>query len=297
MRLHDDQVDVDEALAHRLLARRLPHLAGLGLRRVPSAGTDNIIFRLGDDLALRLPMHPGAVDGLRKELRWLPVLSPYLSLEVPAVVATGEPGDGYPFPWAVVRWLEGIDALSGRPDDLGELARTLGGFVRELQGVDGAPVAGGEPGFARGLPVAGRDESVRQSLGQCAGDVDVVAVRAIWDDALTAAPWRGPPVWLHADLLPGNLLLRDGRLAGVLDFGAMASGDPAYDVTPAWHVLDAPSRRVFREVVGVDDATWCRARGLVVAFGVGALAYYRDTNPGMVRTAMRGLTEAVGDSR
>ncbi len=295
VRLHDDQVDVDEPLARRLLARRLPDLAGLGLRRVPSAGTDNNVFRVGDDLALRLPMHPGAVDGLLKELRWLPVLAPYLSLEVPEVVAVGEPADGYPFPWAAVRWLQGTDALSGDPANLADLGATLGTFVRELQSVDGAPAAGGAPGFVRGLPIAGRDEAFRQSLEHCADDVDVVAVRAVWDDALAAPPWQGAPVWLHADLLPGNLLLRGGRLVGVLDFGAMASGDPAYDATPAWHVLDASSRGVFRDVVGVDDATWRRARGLVVALGVGTLAYYRDTNPGMVRMARRGLREALGD--
>ena len=295
-RLHDDQVDVDEALARRLLGEQMPEYAAMPLRRVRSGGTENAVFRLGEELAVRMPIHPGGVGGLLKEVRWLPAVSGHLSLQVPELVATGSPTEHYPFPWAVVRWIPGEDALTGRIDPLPEAARTIGGFVAELQRIDmtGAPPPGSE-GFVRGLPLAGRDTAFRAALTRCVGLLDVERVRAVWEDALAAPDWDGPPVWLHADLIPGNLLLRDGRVVAVLDFGAMATGDPAYDVTAAWHVLDRDSRTVFREIVAADEATWRRARGLVVSGGVIALPYYLHTNPSMVATARRGIAEVLAD--
>ncbi|MEP6666151.1 MAG: phosphotransferase, partial [Nocardioidaceae bacterium] len=177
-----------------------------------------------------------------------------------------------------------------------ETALSLGRFVAELQGIDmaNAPRPGSE-GFIRGLPLAGRDSSFRVALAECEDLVDVERVEKVWDDALAAPDWHGPPVWLHGDLIPGNLLVRDGRLAGVLDFGAMSTGDPAYDVTPAWHLLDCDSRPVFRAIVGADEATWCRARGLVVSRGVIGLQYYLNSNPSMVAVARRGIREALAD--
>ncbi|MEJ7629283.1 MAG: aminoglycoside phosphotransferase family protein [Nocardioidaceae bacterium] len=295
-RLHEDEVFIDTSLARRLLAEQMPEYGVLPLHRVPSGGTENAVFRLGDELAIRMPLHASAVGGLLKEARWLPVVAPHLTLAVPEVVSTGQPGKDYPFPWAVVRWLAGEDALTGRIESTREAALALGRFVTELQGFDmtDAPPPGTE-GFVRGLPLVGRDSSFRDALAMCAGLVDVERVQQIWDDALAAPQWDGPPVWLHADLIPGNLLLRDGRLVGVLDFGAMATGDPAYDITPAWHLLDHSSRPVFREIVAADDATWRRARGLVVSGGVIALPYYLHTNPAMVETARRGISEVLAD--
>jgi aminoglycoside phosphotransferase (APT) family kinase protein len=296
-RLHDDEVEIDLSLARQLLADQLPQYAKLPLVRVASGGTENAVFRLGNDLALRMPMTPGAVPGLLKEITWLPVLAPHLSLEIPEVVATAQPGAGYPFPWAVVRWLSGDDALAAGVDSLRATARALGDFVAELQCIDMMEMpAPGAHGFTRGLPLAGRDAAVREFLGRCEGLVDIGWATEIWDDALSAPIWNGPPVWLHADLLPTNLLVRDGRLVGVLDFGTMATGDPAYDATPAWHVLDRATRPEFREIIGADDATWRRARGLVVSGAVIALPYYLHTNPSMVAMARRGIAEVLDDA-
>ena len=295
-RLHEDEVAIDTALARRLLETQLPAYGGRLLRRISSGGTDNAVFRVGDDCALRMPLHPGGVAGLLKEQRWVPRLAPHLSLAVPEILAIGEPDEGYPFPWAVLRWLPGEDALVGRVDSTHELALALGRFVRELQAIDmtDAPAPGAD-GFVRGLPLAGRDATFRAALARCDGLLDLELMAEIWDDALAAPPWEGPPVWLHADLLPSNLLLRDGHLVGVLDFGAMATGDPAYDVTPAWQVLDGDTRSVFRDTVEVDDATWRRSRGLVVSGAVIALPYYLDTNPSMVATARRGIAEVIDE--
>ena len=295
-RLHHDEVDIDAALARALVAEQLPEYAGLPLHRVPSGGTEHAVFRLGDELAARMPMTPGAVNGLLKERRWLPALGPHLTLDVPEVVATGQPGQGYPFPWAVLRWLAGADAATVPFESLAETAVDLGRFVSELQGIDtsNAPAPGSE-GFGRGLPLAGRDAAVREVLPQCEGLIDVRRVAAVWDAALEAPEWTGTPVWLHADLIPPNLLVRGGRLAGILDFGTVATGDPAYDVTAAWHVLDRASRPAFLEIVGADEATCRRARGLVVSGAVFAFPYYLHTNPTMVATARRGVEEVLAD--
>lgn len=295
-RLHDDEVHVDTRLVRALLEEQMPRHAGLPLHRVAAGGTDNAVFRLGDDLAVRLPVHAVSVEPLRKEIRWLPVLAPHLSLPVPEVMSVGEPTEHYPFPWAVVRWLPGTDALHGAIDSMRDAAATLGRFVAELHKVpvDQAPHRGTE-GFHRGGPLSDREETFRDSLARCDGLLDVPAAGAVWDDALAAPPWHGEPVWLHTDLIPGNLLVRDGRVAAVLDFGALSVGDPAYDVTPAWFVLDREARPVFRELVGVGDATWRRARGLVVSQAVIALPYYLDSHPGMVATARRGLESVLAD--
>ena len=238
-------------------------------------------------------MTPGAVGGLLKEVRWLPVVAPHVSLAVPEVVGVGEPDEGYPFPWAVVRWLEGQNALAVTFDSMDQLAEDLGGFIRELQSIDmtAAPPPGSE-GFVRGVPIAQREEYFRSAIAQCDGLIDAERVTAIWDDALAAPLWDGAPVWLHADLIPGNLLVKEGRLAGVLEFGAMATGDPAYDITPAWHVLEGDARARFLALTGADQATVRRARGLVVSGGVIAWPYYLHTNPAMVAIARRGI-EAV----
>jgi aminoglycoside phosphotransferase (APT) family kinase protein len=216
---------------------------------------------------------------------------------VPAVLGVGAPGCGYPFAWAVVRWLAGRDALSAPPTSPAETALTLGRFVAELQAIDiaSAPEPG-SAGFVRGGPLARRDRYFHDALAQCDGLVDTGRVAAVWEQALRAPGWTGRPVWLHADLLPGNLLVRDGRLAGVLDFGTMCTGDPAYDATAAWHLLDAGSRPAFLDLVGADGPARARARGLVVSGGVIALPYYQHTNPDMVTTARTGIDAVLADT-
>ncbi len=183
-------------MVRRLVDDQFPEFAALPLRHVPSGGTENAVYRLGDDLAVRLPWQAEAVSSLLKEVRWLPVVAPHLSLEVLEVVATGKSGEDYPFPWAVVRWLHGEDALSARLSSMSETAETLGRFVTELQGIDRAdvPPAGSE-GFGRGLSLVGRDEEFRAALAQCEGLIDVDRVARVWDDALAAPAWDGPPVW------------------------------------------------------------------------------------------------------
>lgn len=293
--MHEHEVAVDERTARALVRSQFPDLADLPIERFPSGGTENAVFRLGDDLALRLPLHEDAVSGLVKEIRWLPKLRPVIHLEVPEVRATGVATDDYPFPWAVVRWLDGADAMSATITSLDEAADTLARFCTDLWSVDPADVPSPESeGFHRGQHLSYRDESFRAAIRQCTDLLEPEQVRAlgrIWEEALAAPRWAGPPRWVHTDLIPPNLLVRYGRVVGVLDFGGAATGDPAWDLTPAWFVLDSAARGRYRRLLEdrVDEAAWARARGAVVSQSVIALPYYQRTNPTMVSVARRGI--------
>jgi aminoglycoside phosphotransferase (APT) family kinase protein len=290
-KMHADEVEIDAALVRGLLAAQLPQWADLPLEPVPSAGTVNAIYRLGDDLSVRLPRVPDGVDDVVREHRWLPRLADRLPLAVPVPLARGAPTDDFPFPWTVCRWVGGVHLPLGRLADPRQAALDLAGFVAAMRRVDttDAPVA------ARQVPLSTQDESVRAAIASATGLVDTAAVTAAWEAALPVPEWEGPPVWLHADLLPGNLLATAGRLTGVIDFGCAGIGDPAWDVIPAWTYLDAGTREVFRAELDVDDVTWARARGWVVRIGILALPYYQDTNPEFAAVARRMLDEVVDD--
>jgi aminoglycoside phosphotransferase (APT) family kinase protein len=273
--MHADELDISEELVRRLVDTQHPQWRGEPLARVANWGTDNALYRLGDGLVVRLPPRPHNVGGLEKELTWLPRLAPALSVPVPAPVASGVPGDGFPLPWAVFRWLDGTPALEAAVD-YHRLAHGLAGLVQQLQAL---PLPERRPTGSRGVPLAERDDDVRARIPQLAGDVDTAAVTAVWEHALAAPVWDGPPVWMHGDLMPTNLLVRDGGLAGVVDWGTCTTGDPACEALLAWMTLDAGSRRTFRELLGLDDATWARARGWALSCAVMALPYYRQTYP------------------
>lgn len=295
-KMHADEVDVGTPLVRRLVAAQFPQWAGLPLTPVRSDGTDNAIFRLGDELAVRLPRYPAAVGQAEKEHRWLPRLAPLLPLAIPAPVALGEPAEGYPWPWAVCRWLNGRNATPDQLEDARVAAADLAEFVRALQDVDASDgPAYGDHNFGRGAPLATRDDYVRAALAQLTDEIDVRSAGVAWAAALATPPHDGPPVWLHGDLQAGNLLADGGRLSGVIDFGALGTGDPACDVMAAWIFVAAEARRHFRTLLDVDDATWERARGWALSVGLIALPYYRDTNRAFATTARRWIEESLSD--
>ncbi|WP_363318340.1 aminoglycoside phosphotransferase family protein [Bosea sp. (in: a-proteobacteria)] len=209
----------------------------------------------------------------------------------------GPAGEGYPFAWSVCRWIPGEDAHRGPISDRNGAALTLARFIQALQAID--PSEGprsGSAGVERGVPLLERDERVRQAIAALAGDIDVVAVTRAWDAALAAPPWRGPPVWLHGDLHPGNLLLRNGALVAVIDFGGLGVGDPACDLLPAWTLFSASERRSFREQLACDEAGWARGKGWALSIALIAWPYYRDTNPGIVDMARRTIERVLADA-
>jgi aminoglycoside phosphotransferase (APT) family kinase protein len=295
--MHADEAEIDADLVRRLLAAQFPHWADLSIEPVASAGTSNALYRLGDDMSVRLPRIAEATGQVATERRWLPRLAPLLPLTIPEPLAEGAPGEGYAWPWGVYRWIEGETATRGRIADLREAAVELGRFVAALQRVD--PADGPTPcerGSSRGAPLATRDTAVREAIAALAGTLAADAPTAAWEAALSAPEWTGPPVWLHGDLYEENLLAAAGRLTAAIDFGCLGVGDPACDLMVAWTYLTADTREAFREqlVIG-DDATWARGRGWALSMGLIALPYYVHSNPGFARIARRMIAEALAD--
>ncbi len=278
--MHDDEVPVDAGLVHRLLLDQFPGWAALDLRPVASSGTDHAMFRLGSDLAVRLPRIHWAVGTLEREYEWLPRLAPELPVRTPVPLAKGAPGHGFAWPWVVARWVEGRNPVVGVLSDALGLAGDLAAFVAAMRRLDPA----GAPPTVWGRPLHEEDGRVRELLPQVARLVDAEAVMHAWQVAI-ASPRCEARTWIHGDLAPGNLLLRDGRLVGVIDFSAMGVGDPASDLRPAWNLLPAGARGVLRDRLAVDDATWNRGRGWVLLQALAQLPYYSDRNPALAANA------------
>ena len=291
--MHADEVEVDADLVRDLLAGQAPHWAGLPLTRLDTWGTDHVIFRLGDELSVRLPKIGWAASQGEKERRWLPVLAPGVAVEVPVPLFVGEPRGRYPYRWYVSPWLAGRNPRPG--EDLTTLAGDLAAFVLDLHRLDTADAPQPQDG-ERGGPLVHADASTRDSAQRLRGHTDVDALLAAWDAGVRAAAWHGPARWVHGDLMDGNLLVRRGRLAAVIDWGSCKAGDPAIDLLAAWSLFDGPARAVFRERLGfVDEPTWLRGRAWAVSAAVHALPYYLDTNPDIVARSWRAVNAVLAD--
>lgn len=290
--MHVDEIPVDAATVRDLISRQFPHWAELPLTRVQSFGTVNAIFRLGADKAVRLPLFEQWGEAIEHEAEWLPRLAPHLPVRIPAVIGRGRPDDSYPSQWLVLDWLPGRTPTPGNADGAHQVALDLANFVTAFKRID---TAAAPPGY-RGGSLHGFDEAVRDALGQVADLVDVARLTRSWEESLLAAPWAGEPVWAHSDLLAGNVLVDNGRLVGVLDFGTAGVGDPAADALAAWSILPADARETFRASAEMDDATWLRGRGWALCQAAFALPYYRETNRFMASNSLHMLTELLADS-
>ncbi|MDT0268505.1 aminoglycoside phosphotransferase family protein [Streptomyces sp. DSM 44915] len=284
------EVSVSPRLVRELLTDQHPDLAGLDIV-VLANGWDNVVCRLGRDHLVRLPRRAASAVLVVNEQRWLPELAAHLPLPVPAPVRVGRPGRGYPWSWSVVPFLPGEIAARTPPADPGAAARALGEFLAELH----RPAPSDAPGHpARGIPLAGRTARLMAQLPTLADPVERAAALRLWEYATAAPAWAGPPGWLHGDLHPANLLVDQGRLSAVLDFGDLTAGDPATDLAVAWMLLPAPYRAEFRDAYGrADDATWVRARGWALALALVFLAHSADS-PLMARIGRRTM-DAVLD--
>jgi aminoglycoside phosphotransferase (APT) family kinase protein len=290
--MHEGELPIDAGLVHRLICEQFPRLAHLPIRQVQSTGTVNAIYRLGDELCARLPRLEKWVEGLERELEWLPQHARSVSLRIPEPVASGRPSAEYPFPWAIYRWIPGDPYDERTVQDEIRAAEDLAGFIAELRRIDpaGAPRGGRQP--LREL-----DRLARAAIEATRGVVDPDRASVAWSGALEAAPWDGAaPVWIHADLLRPNLLVDRGRLCAVLDFGAAGVGDPAADVIAAWSVFGRAGRITFRRLLDVDDDTWNRARGYALHQALQIIPYYSTSNPGFVALAKRAIEELLADA-
>jgi len=291
--MHSGEPGIDTALVASLIADQFPQWANLPIERLPSAGTDHAMYRLADDMVVRLPRIRDVARQVETEQRWLPRLAPQLPLRVPMPLGLGVPGQGFPMPWSVYAWLDGENASDRPIVDLRDAATELGGFVAALRRID----AIGAPRSFRGGPVSTSGYDVRTPIRDLGADgsIDGEAATAAWEQVLALPQWDGEPRWLHGDLMPGNLLTRHGRLTGVIDFGVLGIGDPACDLIPGWYLFGGDTRELFRAAADVDDATWARGRGWALCLGLGAAHHYRIKNPALATVGRRAMYEALAD--
>jgi aminoglycoside phosphotransferase (APT) family kinase protein len=291
--MHDDQVDIDVDIVRGLLAEQRPDLATLAITPVVSTGTVNALFRIGDDLVARLPLQPDWEEGIEREWRWILWLASRItSVHLPEPIFKGSASGMYPFAWSVYRWIEGAPYDDALIDDEVESARVLARFVLELRSLDVTPLA----------PVGGRDplkeldEDTREAIKGSAGVIDASAAMTVWDQAVRTPPWDGTRVWIHGDLLRPNLLVHEGQLDAVIDFGYIGVGDPATDLIPAWAVFGPAGRAAFREMLEPDDTTWARGRGIALHQAAMIIPYYAETNPAFVALARRTIEQIIDDA-
>jgi aminoglycoside phosphotransferase (APT) family kinase protein len=287
--------EIDVALVRRLVDAQFPQWADLPVSPVEVGGWDNRTFRLGERMTVRLPSAEGYVAQVAKEQRWLPYLAPRLPLPIPVPLAQGVPAEGYPFPWSVYPWLDGENAGPGAIGDLSAFAVALAGFLTALQSVDAT--GGPPPGphcWYRGGPLTTYDAETRRALETLGDRIDRDAATDVWETAL-AATWHGTPVWFHGDVSAGNLLVRDGRLAAVIDFGSSGVGDPACDLAIAWTLLSGESREAFRDALSADPATWARGRGWTVWKSLITLADEWGTGSALEAASRHTLDEVLAD--
>jgi aminoglycoside phosphotransferase (APT) family kinase protein len=293
---HGVGVKIDAALVRRLTVAQFPEFADLAIEPVVSAGTDNALYRLGDNMCARLPRVTWAIDQVKKEQEWLPVLAPFLALDVPKPLRLGQPAEGYPWNWSIYNWIDGEAVTLERIAEPRQLASDLGHFIATLHRVDlasGPPA--GDHNFGRGLPLATRDKPTREAIRELGDRIDREAVTEAWDAALESSPWDRPPVWIHGDIHAGNLIANNGQVTAVIDFGGLGMGDPACDLIVAWNLLSAGLRDVFRAAARVDDATWARGQGWALSIGLIAHTYYQGKNSAIVASSQRTIAEVLAD--
>jgi aminoglycoside phosphotransferase (APT) family kinase protein len=290
--MHADEVETDAGLVRRLLSAQFPQWSGLRVERVPSFGTDNALYRLGDDLVVRLPRIDWAASDIDKDARWLDQLRPLVPVAIPQQLATGTPGLGFPWRWGIYRWLEGCEP-GRRRNRPSRGPRPRRGQVRG--GTAPSSTERHPDGLARGAARrAGRrgtaSDPRRRRRARRRGR------HGSRETALRAPAWGGPAVWTHGDLLRGNLLLREGRLAAVIDWSLLGVGDPACDAIVAWSVLPRETRDVFRTEAGFDDATWARGRGWALCCGLLQVPYYAESNPELADNGRHMVGEILAEA-
>jgi aminoglycoside phosphotransferase (APT) family kinase protein len=292
--MNADQPSVSVATVRELLHQQFPRWADRPITQGPSAGAGNALFRLGEDLVVRLPLHLGSAAAVDLGLTWLPWLASQLPLAIPIPVAAGAPDEVFPRPWAIFRWLPGAGLDTYQDVDLVDVAVRLGRFVAALRNLE----LTGAPTSLRPHPLRGDGSEVRTDIRVlgAAGVVDEALATAVWDSAL-AAPSYHLPAWIHGDLFPMNLLVDRGSLSAVLDFDLMGAGDSAVDMVPAWTSLTAETRPLFREASGVDDDTWIRGRGWALKAGLGAVRRYGVGGHPQAKTGRYALSQTVADHR
>jgi aminoglycoside phosphotransferase (APT) family kinase protein len=292
MKMHEQEVDIDEKLIRVLLSRQFNEWARLPVKRVSSDGTDNIIYKLGEDKCLRIPRIPKVNEQLIEKQNCLNFLAPHLPIEIPSILKIGTPEDCYPGHFTVYRWHDGLNLNDSINIDLHQLAIDLARFINCLCKINST----NGPDSRRGCPLYLIDDPTREAISSLEGIIDTKKAVKVWDICLKASLWNKAPVWIHSDLLPGNILIKEGRISAVIDFDMLGIGDPACDLLPAWSIFNKETRKKFRDSLEIDHSTWVRGRGWALSIGLIILPYYLHTNPGLVKIGKRLVNEAIEDS-
>ncbi|ESX05006.1 aminoglycoside phosphotransferase family protein [Mesorhizobium sp. M0179] len=292
----DPKPTIHTDLVCRLIAAQFPQWRHLPVRPVAFGGWDNRTFHLGNDMTVRLPSAAPYALQVEKEHRWLPRLAPLLPLPIPVPLAMGEPGEDYPWQWSVYRWIDGETAKTAEIADRRQFAVDLAKFLIALRRIDpaGGPPAG-QHNFFRGGSLSVYDNQTREALQALEGQIDTQAATAVWDAAL-AATWQGSPVWFHGDVAWGNLLVQNGRLSAIIDFGTSGIGDPSCDLAIAWTFFQGESREAFRAAIDVDEATWARGRGWTLWKALITVAGH-DANQAEAERSRRDIDDVLADHR
>lgn len=298
-KMHEHELDIDVQLVRKLLNHQCPQWAQLPITTIQSSGTDNALFRLGNEFVIRLPRvewEPESnLKGINKEYEWLPKIARNTNTPISEPIFKGSPDKSYPWPWLIVKWNEGSNPPFEIENEYDMLARDLACFLNQLHSIK---LAGG-PASRRGVPLNTPivDEETRNAINKLDGEIDIIKITALWEHLSNIPYWKNEPVWIHGDFLPGNILIQNNRLSAVLDFSDVGIGDPACDLVIAWALLNAHSRQVYRRnLENIDENTWDRGRGWALSIALIMLPYYKHTNPVLAALARRMIDNVLCDS-
>ena len=295
VKMHEHELFIDEVIVKRLIDTQCPQWKHLPIQRIASSGTDNALFRLGLDYIVRLPRLDGGTPNINKECEWLPKLAPMLKTPISAPVHKGLPSDTYPYFWTIARWHEGNVPNFELNDDYEYLAIDLADFINEFHAIKLPEGPISRRGVA--LNTTALDAETRQAIKQLYADINVERVTALWDQLSQIPYWDNDLVWIHGDLLPGNILTQQNRLSAVIDFSDVGLGDPASDLIPAWCLFNSRSRAVFKcHLKAVDENTWQRGRGRALSMALIILPYYKNTNPVLADIARTMICQILDDA-
>jgi aminoglycoside phosphotransferase (APT) family kinase protein len=292
--MHNNELNILEEDVRKLLIKQCPNWADLALQPILSSGTDNTLFRLGNNYVVRLPRiewSPGDVTHkVNKEYHWLPQLAPFIQVPISEPVFIGKPTDFYPWPWTITRWNEGYNPAFEKDNEYAQLAVDLATFLNQLHAItlkDGPP-------SRRGVSLKKFDAETTNAIKKLTGEIDTTTMLSVWHNLSNTPLWNKAPVWLHGDLLPGNILIQNNRLNAVIDFADIGMGDPACDLIIAWSLLNPSSRELFKSHLDhIDQATWERGKGWALSIALIILPYYKHSNPALVAIAERMLEQIL----
>ncbi|MGQ3892347.1 aminoglycoside phosphotransferase family protein [Legionella sp. CNM-4043-24] len=293
-KMHENELEINEFLVKNLIEKQCPRWANLTMQPVSSSGTDNALFRLGDDYIVRLPRiewAPGSiVRSINKEYEWIPKIAHLLTIPVSKPVFKGSPDDHYPWPWLIAKWYDGQNPDFENDNEYELLAKDLADFINNLHAIR---LADG-PFSRRGVPLKNLDQETRTALKALQKDMDTKPLTALWDNLSDTPQWDKESVWVHGDFLPGNIITQNNRLSAVIDFTDTGIGDPACDLIVAWSLFNAQSRSVFKDhLYSIDENTWQRGRGWALSIAVIMLPYYKNSNPVLATLARRMIHNVI----